>query len=126
MRIRLFHKAPRLLIAGVMLFALAVRALIPQGFMPSWDRPFSVEICPEGLPVQLLAHAGHHHHHGGGGSLSEHCVFGTACPNGPPSCPEVPAAVMPTERVSPAATVAAPVVVRLVYLPHSRGPPAAV
>lgn len=125
MRIRLCDKASRLLILGVMLFAFAVRALIPQGFMPSSDRPFSVEICPEGFPAQLLAHAGHHHH-GGGHSYSEHCVFGAVCPNGSPSYPTALAVVFPAELARPPSCAATPVVVRLVYVPHSRGPPATV
>jgi len=126
MRIRLSHKASRLLIAAVMLFAFAVRALIPQGFMPSSDRPFSLEICPEGFSARLLAHAGHHHHLGGGHSYTEHCVFGAACANGPPPSPAVLAAVFATELLRPGNCAVAPLVVRLVYLPHSRGPPATV
>ncbi|HTV97287.1 MAG TPA: hypothetical protein VME42_14865 [Steroidobacteraceae bacterium] len=41
--------------AGVMLAAFASRALIPAGFMPASDRPFSIEICWEGLPAEVLA-----------------------------------------------------------------------
>jgi hypothetical protein len=37
-----------------MLLAIALRSLIPVGFMPSADRPFTLEICPDGFPVQLL------------------------------------------------------------------------
>jgi len=124
MRIRLSPKGSRALFVGVMLFAFAVRALIPQGFMPSSDQPYSVEICPEGFPPQLLAHA--HHHHGGSHWHTEHCVFGAACANGPPFHPAALAAVLHGELVPPGSCVAAPVIVRLVYLPHSRGPPATV
>jgi hypothetical protein len=55
---RRLNRASRKLIAGMMLLAFAVRALIPPGFMPATDRPFSIEICWEGLPAQMLAHGG--------------------------------------------------------------------
>lgn len=44
------------LIASILLVAFASRALIPPGFMPASDRPFSLEICWEGLPAGMLAH----------------------------------------------------------------------
>jgi hypothetical protein len=44
----------RTLMAGIMLVAFASRALIPSGFMPASGRPFSLEICWEGLPAELL------------------------------------------------------------------------
>ncbi len=125
MRIRRSNKVSRIFIAGVMLLAFAVRALIPQGFMPASDRSFSIEICPEDLPAQLLPHAAHHHH-GGGHSNTDHCVFGTAAGNGPPAhSPVLPgiAAAGPA-RIEP--SVATAIVIRLVYLPHARGPPATV
>jgi hypothetical protein len=123
MHFGLSNKATRKLIAGVMLLAFALRALVPQGFMPASDRPFMVEICPEGFPAELLMLAGHHHHHGGPHSQADHCVFGTAGANGPP-----PQLALLTDRRSaefvrtaPHAAVVASV--RLVYLPHVRGPP---
>jgi hypothetical protein len=39
-----------------MLVAFASRALIPLGFMPASDRPFSIEICWEDFPAAMLAH----------------------------------------------------------------------
>ena len=123
MQFGLSNKATRKLIAGVMLLAFALRALVPQGFMPASDRPFMVEICPEGFPAELLMLAGHHHHHGGPHSQADHCVFGTAGASGPP-----PQLALLTDRRSaefvrtaPHAAVVASV--RLVYLPHVRGPP---
>jgi hypothetical protein len=41
--------------AGIMLVAFASRALIAPGFMPASGRPFSIEICPEGLSAEVLA-----------------------------------------------------------------------
>jgi hypothetical protein len=73
----------RLWVISALLVALVVRALIPAGFMPATDRPFSFQVCPDGFPAALLtdtfsaashgdgagaslepgaaAHAGHHH-----------------------------------------------------------------
>jgi hypothetical protein len=86
-------------IIGALLIALFVRALIPVGFMPDTDRPFSFQICPDGFPAQLLRNAqdehAAHHEHGGGGeqeqgsphehsfSKSQHCVFAAAAGVGP-------------------------------------------
>jgi len=50
-------RSSRTLIAGALLVAFALRALIPQGFMPASGRPFSLEICWQGLPAAMLAHA---------------------------------------------------------------------
>jgi hypothetical protein len=122
MGIRFSRKASRMLIAGVMLFAFAVRSLIPLGFMPSSERPFSVEICPEGFPVQLLVHAGQHHH-GAGHSYTDYCVFGTACLSGPPSHSSVLTDISLSSLAPAAPAVARAIVVRLVYLPHCRAPP---
>jgi hypothetical protein len=41
--------------ASIMLVAFASWALIPPGFMPASGHPFSIEICWEGLPADLLA-----------------------------------------------------------------------
>jgi hypothetical protein len=111
------------LIACALLLAFSLRALIPQGFMPASDRPFAVEICPEGFPAELLMLGGHHHHHGGPNSPSEHCVFGTACASGPPSHLASLTDCSPTRQVRAAPVVTVAAVVRLVYLPHVRGPP---
>lgn len=46
----------RTLIASTLLVAFASRALIPTGFMPASDRPFSIEICWDGFPADVLAH----------------------------------------------------------------------
>jgi len=71
---------------GLLLLALAFRALIPAGFMPSAERPFTLQICPEGFPAHLLSSA---HHHGAGQehashtSQPEHCVFAAGAAAGP-------------------------------------------
>ena len=111
-----------------MLVAFAARALIPLGFMPASDRPFSIDICWEGFPAGMLAHGATHHHHSGSPASpqnphSEHCVFGTACGAGPiphlPPPSDVPAA----EPLRAVAFVSIAGAVHLVYLPPSRAPP---
>jgi hypothetical protein len=128
--------------ASILLVAFASRALIPPGFMPASDRPFSVEICWEAFPADVLAlgeprhadsmgvhsvqpdaPAGAHHHHSGSPSHSEHCVFGTACSTGPishlPLLGDSSSAqyLRAVEFASIAGTF------RLVHLPQSRAPP---
>jgi hypothetical protein len=139
--------------ASIMLVAFASRALIPPGFMPASDRPFSIEICWEAFPADVLAHGeplhtdatgmgsaqrtpagdfashgdplpGTHHHHSGSPSHSEHCVFGSACGTGP-----IPHLSLPSDssfaRRLRALDVASIVgTVRLVHLPQPRAPPA--
>jgi len=85
-----FSKRRRqLLLTLLVIPALALRALIPVGFMPvAAEQGFALEFCPGAgaLPpgVELAsAHAHHHHHAGGGGhgsdpsSLTHHapCLF---------------------------------------------------
>jgi hypothetical protein len=104
--------------------ALWLHLLIPAGFMPANDAPLSLQICPEGFPAGLLAHAGHHHHHGGGEhGGGEHCTFGAAGGNGPPS-QQAPPLAHPYPVLVAAEPCGAPrLFVRLVYLPQARGPP---
>jgi len=92
---RLFSQNQRRWLISALLIALVVRALIPAGFMPATDRPFSFQICPDGYPAQLLKsaldpHAAHHHHddspggtHNHASASSEHCVFAAATGAGP-------------------------------------------
>ncbi|HTW36978.1 MAG TPA: hypothetical protein VMD49_00235 [Steroidobacteraceae bacterium] len=51
----------RRVIASTLLLAFTARALIPEGFMPATDRPFSFQICWEGFPAGMLAHRGPAH-----------------------------------------------------------------
>jgi hypothetical protein len=97
-------------ITSLLLVALAVRALVPAGFMPASDRPFSFQICPDAFPAGLLSradrahaaheHGGHANHHldefapsgadssnGGshehGAARAEHCVFAAVASSAP-------------------------------------------
>ena len=80
-------------LAGLLVVALALRALIPVGFMPSGDGKVALQICPDGFPTVLLhgATQQHHHesHHEGDHSsptpghdhkswMQGHCPFGAA------------------------------------------------
>jgi hypothetical protein len=103
---------------------LWLHLLIPAGFMPANDAPLSLQICPEGFPAGLLAHAGHHHHHGGGEhGGGEHCAFGAAGGNGPPLQPAPPLAHPYPVLLAAESCCASILSVRLVHLPQARGPP---
>jgi hypothetical protein len=109
-----------------MLVAFVSRALIPPGFMPASGRPFSIEICWEGLPADVLAHgepAHHHHHRSGNTSESDHCVFGTACAAGPIPHLLLPGDVSSAQKLRAFAFVSIAGAVRLVHLPQPRAPP---
>ena len=103
--------------------ALWLQLLIPAGFMPASAAPLSLEICPDGFPPGLLAHAGHHHHHGGAHGGGEHCVFAAAAGNGPPAQHAPPPASPGPRRVAAQSGCAPIPLVRLVHLPQARGPP---
>jgi hypothetical protein len=144
--LRLCKRSRQTLMASIMLVAFASRALIPPGFMPASDRPFSIEICWEGFPAAMLAHGealhahtmgmdpmaadsihdsmqGAHNHHSGSPSQSEHCVFGTAGSAGPiPHLPQ-PGGISSTQQLRAIALVSIAGAVRLVHLPQSRAPP---
>lgn len=92
---------------GIALAAFLLRALIPEGFMPSNARPLTLEICPEGFPAQLLPHLAHSEHGArhdrapprdsgqpapSGTSLFEHCSFGASPAAAPSPAPSVLAA----------------------------------
>jgi hypothetical protein len=123
MRFELSSKSTRTLIAGIVLIAFAARALVPQGFMPASDRSFSLEVCPDGFPVQFLLHAVHHHTPSH--SNTEHCVFGGGSASGP--VPHLPPLICISlaQRAPIMQPNAAAIRVQLVYLPEARGPPAA-
>lgn len=75
-------------LASLLVVALALRALIPVGFMPSGNGQLALQICPEGLPAFLLHSSGHHHHEGHDSPqvpghdhkswMQGHCAFGAA------------------------------------------------
>jgi hypothetical protein len=129
---------------SILLVAVVTRALIPAGFMPSRERPFTFEICPDGFPAQLLhdsdPHADHHHHahgasgpaesqHGGSGShdhaaRAEHCVFAAAAATGP--APQAALLLVPIESAVVHHLYRAPSAPALAryHIQQPRGPPA--
>jgi hypothetical protein len=109
---RFSNCAHRQWLISLLLVAVVVRALIPAGFMPAADRPFTLEICPDGFPAQLLHHDEHaaHHHHAQtdsgspnaekgsqehGAARAEHCVFAAAAGVGP--APQIALLLAPIE-----------------------------
>jgi hypothetical protein len=68
------------------LATLALRALTPDGYMPgSAGSGLIYELCPEGMPVEIMQALGgnsHHHHHGDDGSASASVSATEQCPIG--------------------------------------------
>ena len=51
----------------LLLAAMALRAIIPVGYMPgSLGGELLFEMCPEGMPTAMVQALGGKHHHGGG------------------------------------------------------------
>ena len=134
MRLSLRKQNRRTLMSSIMLVAFALRVFIPPGFMPASGRPFSLEICWEGLPADMLAHVEASHadsmemdhggdHHHGTSSHSEHCVFGTACSAGPIFHLTLPSYLSSAQQLPASAFSSIAVAVRVVHLPQPRAPP---
>ncbi len=138
-------------LVAFVLLALALRALIPIGFMPAGDGSFSLMICPGGLPAGLLQgrsmgqdkgqDMGRHgmapavpmtagmrmpaqEHRGTGGLDDGYCAFTTGFSSAPP--PLLLASLF--LLLACAAIIAVPLMppsgIRLVHLPPARAPPA--
>lgn len=139
----LTRRTIRARLAGAVLLAFSLRALIPLGFMPAGDGTLSLMICPGGLPVWLLPdratdpgmamsgrmpmpqqpqHPGQRHGHG---LMDEgYCAFTTGfCSAPPPPLLTVLSLVLACVAVI-AVTMVAPAGIRLVHLPQARAPPA--
>jgi hypothetical protein len=123
-------------IISLLLVVLSVRALVPAGFMPSTEKPFSFQICPDGFPAQLLKsnQAEHHHHHHDGASdeqqpshdamRGEHCVFAAAAGAGPAPEGLLLSVVPPTQARLQLETQSAILSPQRFRQPPSRAPPA--
>jgi len=150
MRSRFLSRSTRHWLISLLLVAVSVRALIPAGFMPSPDHPFTLQICPDGFPAQLLqqspahspaGHEGHHgHDHAGMADApepdhgspahqhesprAEHCVFAAAAGAGPlAQTPIIAAAADP--GAAPRSVAAPPVFESHRFrIQQPRGPPA--
>lgn len=122
-------------IISFLLVVLCVRALVPAGFMPSTEKPFTFQICPDGFPAQLLrSNQGehHHHHHDGGADeqqpshdsmRGEHCVFAPAAGAGPAPEGMLLGAVPPTQARLQFETESAILSPQRFHQPPSRAPP---
>lgn len=65
------HWKSRQWLTSILLVALAFRALIPVGFMPSDERPFTLALCPDWFPAHLFQPA---HEHSSHGDHAEHAM----------------------------------------------------
>src|SRR6267143_4821083 len=91
MRSALFNRRRRELVTCILLVALALRALIPVGFMPASGNLFSLTICRADFPAPSLPQDSDRHPVNP--PRIEHCAFG----NAPAAGPAVEAArVMPS------------------------------
>jgi len=144
MRVGPSRSKTRKLIAALALAALSLRALIPAGFMPAPGRLFALELCPDGLPSNMLppsvagmsemsdmsgmpgmdqdlaAAQTHGHRH----AQIEHCVFGGASAlalltHAPALDLLLPAYILPAARFTPQRRGSL-----LLRIPLPRGPPA--
>jgi hypothetical protein len=111
------------LLAALVLAAVGLHALIPQGYMPGGGR-LSIQICPDGFPARLLTEGARHHHHGSSPSHTDHCVFGSAGSGGPITSVSPLVALAPSRDTLAVDALSVTLVVRLVHLPQPRGPPA--
>jgi hypothetical protein len=135
MRRALVNPATGRWIISLLLVVLSVRALVPAGFMPSTEKPFSFQICPDGFPAQLLKsnQTEHHHHHHDGGDdeqppthdsmRAEHCVFAAAAGAGPAPEGLFLGAVPPTQVRLQLETESAILSPQRFRQPPSRAPP---
>jgi hypothetical protein len=105
-------------LASLLVVALALRALIPVGFMPGGNGQLALQICPEGFPAALLHGSGHHHEgretsespgHDHKSWMQGHCPYGAAA-GAPAACQSlivtvdlIPAAALPDLEVAAAA-----------------------
>jgi hypothetical protein len=105
------------------LLVLALRSLIPVGFMPAADGSLSLVMCTEGFPPTAIpGHASHGH---GLTDSDSHCSFCTGFSAAPPS-PLLAALFLLFASIAVlAVAITAPAGVRLVRLPQARAPPPA-
>lgn len=118
-----------------MLVALALRALIPIGFMPAGDGTLSLMICPGGFPPALLPQqrtmpdgmgmpVPQPHHPGHGLMEDGSCVFTTGFAAAPPPLLAAAFVLRLACRGVAITRMAAPAGSRLVPIPQARAPPA--
>jgi hypothetical protein len=75
------NRRHRGLVTGILLVALAFRAIVPVGFMPASGSIFALEICGDQLPAHSASH--HSHDQSGAHAHFARCPFGSAPAAGP-------------------------------------------
>jgi hypothetical protein len=128
----------RWLLFAIVLPALALRALVPAGFMPMRDEQgrLAVMLCPgevtiSGLTSSVDPHVHHHHHHPGsaGGAHDASHPGHTICPftlsAGPALAYSVDIQAVPPQRVDFAASTrhVNPLIDTILRAQTARGPP---
>lgn len=122
MRSTLFNRRRRELVTSILLVALALRALIPVGFMPANGEGFSLTICradfqAPSAPQDPGRHPGNPLH-------IEHCAFGNA-PAAGPAIEAARALPTPVTAGGPILLLSEPLLINvgLVRVQQPRGPP---
>jgi Protein of unknown function (DUF2946) len=129
------RRRARTRLVAVTLLALALRSLIPLGFMPAADGSLSLMICPAGFPRALLPEPqrmpdgmgmpGSQPGHPGHGVMDEgYCIFTTGFSAAPPPLLLVTLLLLLATRAVVAVRRSRPSGPRLLYLPQARAPPA--
>lgn len=109
---------PRLLL--LILLAVALRVLVPVGFMPATDGTLSVMICPDGFPPVPQQHQQGH----GDADGDDYCALTTGFSSAPPPLLVVALGLLIACLGVVLAPAPAPVGNRFVHIPQARGPPA--
>lgn len=129
-------RATRKRLIAAILLALALRTLIPIGFMPAGDGTLSLMICPGGFPPALLPQQETMQddmgmpvpqpHPGGHGVMDDgYCAFTTGFSAAPPPL-LLAALLLLIACVGVVLTrVLMPAGIRFVHIPQARAPPAA-
>ena len=110
---------------------LCVRALTPDGYMPgSKDSGLLFELCPSGMPQEVMrVLAGGHHHQqhgageGGSAASTEQCPIGHMLGSAVAADVSTPSDMLPETPLFVSETVA-PCRARAAVAYHSRAPPA--
>jgi hypothetical protein len=128
-------RAIRQRLSVAVLLALALRALIPIGFMPAGDGTFSLMICPGGFPPALLpvqktmqddmGMSMPQPHHSGQTVVDDgFCIFTTGFGSAPPPLLVVVLVLLLACVGVVRTRIETPTGVRLVFVPQARAPPA--
>jgi hypothetical protein len=113
---------PRLLL--LLLLAVALRVLVPVGFMPATDGTLSVMICPDGFPPAPQQHQQGPQQGHADADGDAYCALTTGFSSAPPPLLVVALALLSVCLGVVLTRVPAPAGSRFVHIPQARGPPA--